>query len=165
MNDWSAAFAAPPDAETQWREFERTVRDEQRSFFDGSGTIFAARAPGRLDIMGGFADYSGSLVLELPLSEATFAAWQWRDDHLLRLRSLGPEAAGLDTDVTVPLDVMVDEAGSVRTPDEIRQRLPARDSARVPHRLLLGDAAGPQPPDARQSRPADRRGRRQYPPA
>ena len=27
--------------------------------------IFVARAPGRLDVMGGIADYSGSLVLQV----------------------------------------------------------------------------------------------------
>ena len=35
-----------------------------------------SRAPGRLDVMGGIADYSGSLVLQRPIAEATFAAVQ-----------------------------------------------------------------------------------------
>jgi L-arabinokinase len=35
--------------------------------------LFVARAPGRLDVMGGIADYSGSLVLQLPLAVATTA--------------------------------------------------------------------------------------------
>lgn len=38
------------------------------------------RAPGRLDVMGGIADYSGSLVLQLPLAEATYALVQMRRD-------------------------------------------------------------------------------------
>lgn len=29
--------------------------------------IFVARAPGRLDVMGGIADYSGSLVLQVQI--------------------------------------------------------------------------------------------------
>lgn len=29
--------------------------------------IFVARAPGRLDVMGGIADYSGSLVLQVKI--------------------------------------------------------------------------------------------------
>ena len=33
-------------------------------------TVFG-EAPGRLDFMGGVADYSGSLVLEMPLSRTT----------------------------------------------------------------------------------------------
>ena len=34
------------------------------------------RAPGRLDVMGGIADYSGSLVLQMPLAEACHVAAQ-----------------------------------------------------------------------------------------
>jgi galactokinase len=43
--------------------------------------VVVARAPGRLDVMGGIADYSGSLVLEWPLADATFVALQ-RDPPL-----------------------------------------------------------------------------------
>ena len=39
-------------------------------------TLFSARAPGRLDVMGGIADYSGARVLELPLACATTALVQ-----------------------------------------------------------------------------------------
>lgn len=35
--------------------------------------IFVARAPGRLDVMGGIADYSGSLVLQVKFSTIGFA--------------------------------------------------------------------------------------------
>lgn len=35
---------------------------------------FSASAPGRLDVMGGIADYSGSLVLQMPISEHTHAS-------------------------------------------------------------------------------------------
>ncbi|MFK7800642.1 MAG: galactokinase family protein, partial [Anaerolineae bacterium] len=47
-----------------------------RPFFDPDQEISFARAPGRLDVMGGIADYSGSLVLEMPIAEATLAAVQ-----------------------------------------------------------------------------------------
>ena len=36
--------------------------------------LYVGRAPGRLDVMGGIADYSGSLVLQMPIAEATFVA-------------------------------------------------------------------------------------------
>ena len=45
-------------------------------FFHASREVYIARAPGRLDLMGGIADYSGSLVLQYPIREATFAAVQ-----------------------------------------------------------------------------------------
>lgn len=47
-----------------------------RSLFDKRSPVHIARAPGRLDVMGGIADYSGSLVLEMPIAEAAFAAVQ-----------------------------------------------------------------------------------------
>lgn len=43
--------------------------------------ISVARAPGRLDVMGGIADYTGSLVCELPIDLAAAVAVQRRDDH------------------------------------------------------------------------------------
>ena len=36
------------------------------------------RSPGRLDVIGGISDYSGGLVLQMPIAEATFAACQLR---------------------------------------------------------------------------------------
>jgi galactokinase len=47
-----------------------------RTFFEQKSPIYVARAPGRLDVMGGIGDYSGSLVLQLPIDEAAFAAAQ-----------------------------------------------------------------------------------------
>ena len=42
-------------------------------FFSEQTPVWSARAPGRLDVMGGIADYSGALVLQLPLDRATTA--------------------------------------------------------------------------------------------
>ncbi len=47
-----------------------------RELLADGGDVFIARAPGRLDVMGGIADYSGSLVLEMPIAEATLVALQ-----------------------------------------------------------------------------------------
>lgn len=58
---------------------------ETRMLFDPQLDLIVARAPGRLDVMGGIADYSGSLVLELPIAEATFVALQ-KDETNRRLR-------------------------------------------------------------------------------
>ncbi len=49
-----------------------------RSFLDFAQPLLVARAPGRLDVMGGIADYSGADVLELPLAESTWAVLQPR---------------------------------------------------------------------------------------
>lgn len=58
-----------------------------------------ASAPGRLDVMGGVADYSGSLVLQMPIHQRTHAALARRDDGILRVRS-----ETLDQEVTVSPD-------------------------------------------------------------
>ncbi len=42
-----------------------------RQFFASDAPLYIARAPGRLDVMGGIADYSGARVLQLPLSCST----------------------------------------------------------------------------------------------
>jgi galactokinase len=49
-------------------------------FFTARSAITVARAPGRLDVLGGIADYSGSLVLELPLAAGALAAAQLQQD-------------------------------------------------------------------------------------
>jgi galactokinase len=67
-------------------EFIEKVRTT--TFFDSHSEIFVARAPGRLDVMGGIADYSGSLVLELPIAEATLVALQKDDTRHLSAISL-----------------------------------------------------------------------------
>src|SRR4029450_3731781 len=67
---------------------ENHPASEARTLFEPQLELFVARAPGRLDVMGGIADYSGSLVLELPIAEATFVALQKDDTRQLRVVSL-----------------------------------------------------------------------------
>ncbi len=62
----------------------------QRDWFEAAEPVVVARAPGRLDVMGGIADYSGSLVLQMPIAEATFAAVQATRDAVVRVRSIVP---------------------------------------------------------------------------
>ncbi|KAF5828128.1 ribosomal protein S5 domain 2-type protein [Dunaliella salina] len=47
-----------------------------RQLFQWDKDIVVARAPGRLDVLGGISDYSGSLVLQQPTSEACHVAVQ-----------------------------------------------------------------------------------------
>lgn len=64
-----------------------------RTLFDPEKEIIVTRAPGRLDVMGGIADYSGSLVLQLPLREATCVALQVASDRKLRIVSFGEKTS------------------------------------------------------------------------
>jgi len=64
---------------------------DANSLFEANDELVITRAPGRLDVMGGIADYSGSLVLELPIAEATFVALQKDDEAKLRIVSLAAD--------------------------------------------------------------------------
>ena len=72
-------------------------------FFDADRELFVTRAPGRLDVMGGIADYSGSLVLELPIAEAALVALQRTGDCLVRIVSVTPEtdSSALDFEMSL----------------------------------------------------------------
>jgi len=77
-------------------------------FFDTDRDIIVARAPGRLDVMGGIADYSGSLVLEMPIAEATFAAIQRSSAQTIEIVSIHEEG-GFSTFEMNLADLIVDE--------------------------------------------------------
>jgi L-arabinokinase len=79
----SAPATQPPDV----ARFLDTL-NEHASYFSAGQPIAVGRAPGRLDLMGGIADYSGALVLELPLALATFAAAQRAPEPEVTVRSL-----------------------------------------------------------------------------
>jgi len=72
------------------RAFLEAIRSLD-NFFDRAVPVTIARAPGRLDVMGGIADYSGSLVLQRPIAEATFAALQLTDQPKIETISLRQE--------------------------------------------------------------------------
>ena len=59
-----------------------------RELFNTEADLIISRAPGRLDVMGGIADYSGSHVLEFPIAEATFAAVQLQTERTLNIVTL-----------------------------------------------------------------------------
>jgi galactokinase len=65
-------------------------------FFQRGSPVTMARAPGRLDVMGGVADYSGSVVLEAPLARATLCAAQPTHDGKVALWSEGIEHEGFE---------------------------------------------------------------------
>ncbi len=52
---------------------------------------FEASAPGRLDVMGGIADYSGSLVLQKPIKEKTTVKFSFRNDGIIIAKTFSKE--------------------------------------------------------------------------
>lgn len=79
-----------------------------QGFFTSSREIIVTRAPGRLDLMGGIADYSGSLVLQLPIAASTHVAMQLRKDRVIHIISLGSDK---DTDFRL-FKIELDEFGA-----------------------------------------------------
>jgi len=65
----------------------KRVRAELSADFPAGKRIRVSRAPGRLDVMGGIADYTGSLVCEMPLDRAAAVALSERGDHDLQVFS------------------------------------------------------------------------------
>lgn len=72
--------------------------------FNAEADVIVSRAPGRLDVMGGIADYSGSLVLEFPIAEATFASVQLNAERTLNIVTMLDEEP-LYSSFTMPLNV------------------------------------------------------------
>jgi galactokinase len=48
---------------------------------------FTSSAPGRMDVMGGFSDYSGGLVLQMPIANTTEVSVTLRDDFVCSIKS------------------------------------------------------------------------------
>lgn len=84
--------------------------------FDASRPLAVSRAPGRLDVMGGIADYSGSLVLQMPIAEAALSAAQLRTDSTLCAVSLGGGATGRSPKFETPLSSLFAGEGGSPTP-------------------------------------------------
>lgn len=83
--------------------FEECLRRRGPELFQPGRPITVARAPGRLDVMGGIADYSGSVVFESTLGRAAIVAFQPRDDARLIAHSTtfegGQKAARAEADL------------------------------------------------------------------
>lgn len=63
------------------------TRSELSAGIDLSQPARVSRAPGRLDVMGGIADYTGSLVCEMPIDRAAAVISQPRNDGVVQVFS------------------------------------------------------------------------------
>src|SRR5919202_6995883 len=102
-----------------------------RDWFWPGRPIVVGRAPARLDVMGGIADYSGATVLELPLALGVRVAAQLGADGLLAVRTDGPAVPLLARpDVAVPVAVL--QAGPpAKAPARLRAGLAGGGPARA----------------------------------
>lgn len=67
--------------------FIELLKSPETSDLFSAGELIVTRAPGRIDVMGGIADYSGSLVLQFPIAAATHVAIQLHDESVVRIHS------------------------------------------------------------------------------
>jgi len=85
------------------------IAAERSAQFMAGRPIRVSRAPGRLDVMGGIADYTGSLVCELPIDRAAAIAIQPRDDRQINLFSFNLADQGLPSSFQISLDVLASQ--------------------------------------------------------
>lgn len=97
--------------------FLARLRNEYRDFF-ADQPIVIARAPGRLDVMGGIADYSGATVCEMPIAEAAFITLQGRDDDEIHVRTTADVATNEVTIRLGDLPIEYEAARQILTTDE-----------------------------------------------
>lgn len=79
-------------------------------------SLYAARAPGRLDVMGGVADYSGSTVLQLPLKESAVVFCQRFAKPVVTVISIDAQRSQKTRCVSLPLeDFHVQNSGKAKS--------------------------------------------------
>ena len=107
------------------------VRLELADSFRADRPIRFSRAPGRLDVMGGIAEYTGSLVCQMTLDCAAAVALQERGDRELQVFSFNLLDEHKPFTLRVPLDSLVRHSAET-----------LRKEFAEPGRLWAGDLAG-----------------------
>lgn len=82
------------------------LRADLAAEFDPSRPTRISQAPGRLDVMGGIADYTGSMVCEATIDRATAVALQARTDRDLQIFSFDLLDAHQPFTLRIPLDAL-----------------------------------------------------------
>lgn len=119
-------------------KFERGVQQRvAEGFFRPGGEILINRTPGRLDLMGGNDDYTGGLVFETTIREATFVALQPRPDRVVRFFNPAVRSLGWRDLVEFSLEDLT-EGGRVKPLEAVRTWINA-DPARAWCAYVLGD--------------------------
>jgi galactokinase len=85
--------------------------------------LWVARAPGRLDVMGGNVDYTGGMVLQGLLREAVWVAVQPRTDDAIRILNPGAARFGWATGFQV-------RSGELCDPESVRAHCAEREGGR-----------------------------------
>ena len=120
------------------RRFEKKISElVTENFFQEGINIFMNRTPGRLDLMGGNDDYTGGLVFETTIREATLVAVQPRTDQEVVFYNPGVRSFGWREKVEFSLADLTD-SGEVRPLEEVRDWINA-DPQRAWCAYVVGD--------------------------
>ncbi|MBI4580576.1 MAG: hypothetical protein HY718_12790 [Planctomycetes bacterium] len=128
--------------------FERFVQACEECWpADQARPIAITRAPGRLDCMGGMADYSGALALQMPIDRAAYVAVGRRADQRIHVAIAGPVPEGEPARHEWPISLYYQSDGQFVLPAGLRRTfegcpwgrhisgvmLALLDSGEVPH--------------------------------
>lgn len=80
------------------------------------------RCPGRLDCMGGMADYSGTLALQMPIARGVYVAAGPREDQVVRVAALGFGASGAAACSEWPLAALYQSDGQFVTGEALARQ-------------------------------------------
>lgn len=104
------------------QNFLATIRAERGGWFEAHRPITLARAPLSLDVIGGTAEYGGSLVLGMPLAQAVFVALQLDPEPVVRisyrLDGRGSRTDGFRPDAAPPFEMMLNTLAPEGVPVE-----------------------------------------------
>ncbi len=125
-------------------QYPELVRFEQAlgrlvmdGFFQAGNEILINRTPGRLDLMGGNDDYTGGLVFESTIREATLVAVQARGDDRVVFCNPGVRPYGWQDRVEFSLNDLAD-GGLARPLEQVRDWMQA-DPRRAWCAYIAGD--------------------------
>ncbi len=97
------------------------------------GPRYLARAPARLDVMGGIADYTGSLVLQCALPLETRVGIAPRNDQKVSITSVGWSNNGDTAQSVWPLSALYTPAGKLASPEAFAAHFDASGCAWARH--------------------------------
>jgi galactokinase len=118
--------------------FEKHLRELLgEGYLRKNAAILINRTPGRLDLMGGNDDYTGGLVFETTIREATFVAIQPRTDQTVTFYNPAVKSLGWSERVEFTLNDLTTN-GAAKSLEEVRNWINA-DPARTWCAYILGD--------------------------
>lgn len=97
----------PEDVQNALLLLTRQIEDKHdlvAPHFDTKKPLMVGRAPARLDVMGGISDYSGSTVLQLPLSESAVVFCQRSVQATVQIISVGSGGPHDLRSIQIPLE-------------------------------------------------------------